>query len=100
MKKKEKKSKQDCLVGRFFHSIDASGKLCWQGEVIGRVSEERYLVQLFDNEMGEPSIQRIITLSEMSPWLFYSNADEMNHSYEHGIAFRVRKKAPEEIRDY
>jgi hypothetical protein len=100
MKKKQKKSKQDCLVGRFFHSIDASGKLCGQGEVIGRVSEERYLVQLFDTEMGDPSVQRIVALSEMSPWLFYSDAGEMNNSYEHGIASRIRKETPEEIRDY
>ena len=100
MKKKQKKSKQDCLVGRFFHSIDASGKLYWQGEVIGRISEERYLVQLFDVTMGEPTVQRIVTLSEMSPWLFYSSADEMDHSYEHGTASRVRKETPEEIRDY
>ena len=100
MKKKQKKSKQDCLIGRFFHSIDAGGNLCWQGEVIGRVSEEHYLVQLFDTAMGEPSAQRIIALSEMSPWLFYSNADEMNHSHEHGTASRVRKETPEEIRDY
>jgi len=100
MKKKQKKSKQDCLIGRFFHSIDAGGKLRWQGEVIGRVSEEHYLVQLFDTAMGEPSVQRIIALSEMSPWLFYSNADEMNHSYEHGTASRVQKETPEEIRDY
>ena len=100
MKKKQKKSKQDCLVGRFFLSLDASGKLYWRGEVIGRISEEHYLVQLFDTELGEPSVQRIVRLSEMSPWLFYSNANEMDHSYEHGTASRVRKETPEEIRDY
>jgi hypothetical protein len=100
MKKKQKKSKQDCLVGRFFHSIDAGGKLCWQGEVIGRISDERYLVQLFDTEMGEPTVQRIVTVSEMSPWLFYSDSNEMSQSYEHGTASRMRKETPEQIRDY
>src|SRR5437879_12788545 len=99
MKKKQKKSKQDCLIGRFFHSIDAGGKLRWQGEVIGRVSEEYYLVKLFDTAMGEPSVQRIIALSEMSAWLFYSNADEMTNSYEHGTATPVQKETQEKLQD-
>jgi hypothetical protein len=96
-KNKHKKSKSDCLVGRFFHSIDGSGKLSWQGEVIGRVSEERYLVQLFDAAMGGPSVQKIVSLSEMSPWLFYSDADEMSHSYEYGTPSGLGKETPEQI---
>src|SRR5207302_8003482 len=40
MKKNRKKQKQDCLVGRFFHSIEG-GKVDWQGVVIGRISEDR-----------------------------------------------------------
>jgi len=98
-KDKQKKQKSDCLVGRFFHSVDASGKLAWQGEVIGRVSDEHYLVQLFD-AMGEPSVQRIVAISEMAPWLFYSEGDEMRHSYEHGTASRMKTDTAQEIRDY
>jgi hypothetical protein len=101
MKKgKQKKQKSDCLVGRFFQSVDGSGKLTWHGEVIGRVSDDRYLVQLFDAVMGEPSVQRIVAISEMTPWLFYSDADEMKHSYEHGTASHMKTEATQEIRDY
>jgi hypothetical protein len=86
-------------VGRFFHSIEG-GKVDWQGEVIGRISEDRYLVQLFEWPMGELSVQRIVSVSEMSPWLFYTDADEMGHSYEHGTASRLKKETSEQIRDY
>ncbi len=99
MKKNRKKQKQDCLVGRFFHSV-VGGKVDWQGVVIGRVSDDRYLVQLFEWPMGEPSVQRIVSVSEMSPWLFYTDADEMGHSYEHGTASRLKKETTEQIRDY
>jgi len=99
MKKNRKKQKQDCLVGRFFHSIEG-GKVDWQGVVIGRISEDRYLVQLLEWPMGEPSVQRIVSVSEMSPWLFYNDADEMGHSYEHGPAAGMKKETSEQIRDY
>jgi hypothetical protein len=99
MKKNRKKQKQDCLVGRFFHSIEG-GKVDWQGVVIGRISEDRYLVQLLEWPMGEPSVQRIVSVSEMSPWLFYNDADEMGHSYEHGPASGMKKETSEQIRDY
>lgn len=98
-KNKQKKSKPDCLVGHYFHSI-AGGKVDWQGVVIGRISEERYLVQLFEWAMGEPSVQRIVSASEMSPWLFYSDADEMRISYESGTAARMKTETTEQIRDY
>jgi hypothetical protein len=98
-KNRRKKPKSDCLVGRFFHSIDG-GKISWQGVVIGRISDERYLVQLFEWAMGEPSVQRIVSASEMSPWLFYSDADEMRHSYEHGTGSHMKTETTQEIRDY
>ena len=98
-KNKQKKLKSDCLVGRYFHSID-SGKVSWQGVIIGRISDERYLVQLFEWAMGEPSVQRIVSASEMSPWLFYSDADEMRNSYEQGVASRMKTETTQEIRDY
>ena len=81
------------MVGRFFHSIK-DGVVNWQGEVIGRVSDALYLVQLHDYMIGQPSVQRIVSLEEMSSWLFYSDVDELIHSYEHGTASRLRGKTP------
>ncbi|MCX6966511.1 MAG: hypothetical protein NTZ46_01805 [Verrucomicrobia bacterium] len=86
-----KKTLSEPLVGRFFHSIE-NGKVVWQGTVIGRVSEEVYLVQLFEWLMGEPSDQRLVGVNEMTQWLFYSSQDEMTYSYEHGTASKKRAK--------
>ena len=97
-KNRGKKQSKDCLASRFFHSIK-DGKVEWQGRIIGRVSDEHYLVQLFEWAMGEPSVQRIVPVSEMSPWLFYSDADEMTHSYEHGAASHLRAGTTEQMRD-
>ena len=85
------KVSSDPLRGRFFHSIK-SGIVEWQGQVIGRVSEDVYLIQLFEWGMGEPSIQRLISLSDMKDWLFYSDADEMTHSYDYGTASKKKAK--------
>jgi len=89
----------DCVVGRFFHGTK-EGKVCWQGRVIGRLSDDRYLVQLFEWAMGEASVQRIVTLSEMSPCFFYSDADEMKYSYDHGATSRLKAGTREQIKDY
>ncbi|MCX7110700.1 MAG: hypothetical protein NTX45_11350 [Proteobacteria bacterium] len=93
MKKTEvqnNKAHIDCLAGHFFHSIE-NGKVCWQGFVIGHVFEQYYLVQLFEWVMGEHSVQKMVSIAEMSPWLFYSDADEMKFSYEHGDASHLKE---------
>ncbi len=94
-KKSQKKQKSDCLIGRCFHSVK-DGVVEWQGEVIGRVSDEQYLVQLYDYVVGQPSVQRIVNIKEMSSWLFYSDEDELKYSYEHGAAAHLRSKTQEQ----
>lgn len=91
MPRKPVSSANDPLKGCFFHSIE-NGKVVWQGTVLGRVSEEAYLVQLFDFLVGEPSVRRIVTLADMKPWLFYASADEMTHTYEYGAASKMKAR--------
>lgn len=75
------------LVGQFFHSIDKqSGKVEWQGVVIGNPEPGFYYVQLFEWEAGEESVRRVVPFSDMIPWLFYEDSDAMNFSYAEGFA--------------
>ena len=86
-----RKNKNTDLFGQYFHKIE-NGKITWQGLVIGKLEQGFYLVQLFEWLMGEPSIQRIVTIEEMRDWFFYDSAEQMIFSYEHGSAKRHRKE--------
>ena len=76
------------LVGKFFHSwrevedpeyeIVKNGRAVhWQGHVLGQISPQKYLIELFSWWDGCPTGQRISDLSEMVDWTFYSNHIEM-----------------------
>ena len=82
---------QNILTGRFFHTLH-DGVINWQGEVLGQVHEDVFLVQLFEWVMGEPNIQKAVRLAEMEEWVFYASQEEMNRSYEHGYAAMRREK--------
>ncbi len=74
------------LIGKFFHSRNRFGKVEWQGRVIGSPEPGIYLVQLFEWGMGEPNIQRLVTIEDMVTWLFYPDGEAMDYSYQHGAA--------------
>lgn len=87
---KEIEPSKNPLIGKYFHSIK-DGFICWQGIIIGSPEHGLYLIQLFDWLMGQPSVQRLVLIDQMMDWLFYSNANEMTHSYDHGSAKRLKK---------
>jgi hypothetical protein len=74
------------LLGQYFHSLNADGKVEWQGTVIGNPEPGWYLVQLFEWMAGEANVRRLFKVEDMANWLFYENADAMKYSYEHGVA--------------
>lgn len=75
------------LIGQFFHSIGKdTGKIQWQGCIIGNPEPGWYLVQLFEWAMGEPNVRRLVRIEDMEGWLFYPDGEAMTHSYEYGIA--------------
>jgi hypothetical protein len=75
------------MVGRWFHSFE-NDRVKWQGNVLAQVSDENYLVQLYDWLVGQPSIQVIVPFSQMREWWFYSTPEQMIYSYDHGCANR------------
>jgi len=81
------------LVGQCFHSIDTDGSIQWQGVVLSRPEPGWYCVQLFEWFMGEPNVRKLVPIKKMKDWLFYKDVQEMNFSYEKGVAFHKNKKA-------
>jgi hypothetical protein len=55
---------RDPLVAKFFHSFK-DDKVEWQGTVLARLADDRYLVQLFEWVLGYDYAQKIVPLSEM-----------------------------------
>ena len=73
------------LVGKWFHSVtskDGAREIHWQGQVVGKIDDGHYLVQLYEWLMGEPTEMQIVTLQDMVGWSFYHTSADMNGAYE------------------
>jgi len=77
MREAEILRKPEKLVGKYFHSTNETDKIEWQGLVIGEPQPGWYLVQLFEWNSGEPTMQRIAPIDKMIGWLFYPDAEAM-----------------------
>ena len=77
MREAEILRKPEQLVGKYFHSTNETDKIEWQGLVIGEPQPGWYLVQLFEWNSGEPTVQRIAPIDKMIGWLFYPDAEAM-----------------------
>jgi hypothetical protein len=77
MREAEILRKPEQLVGKYFHSTNETDKIEWQGLVIGELQPGWYLVQLFEWNSGETTVQRIVPIEKMIGWLFYPNAEAM-----------------------
>jgi hypothetical protein len=77
----------NALVGGFFHSVNKeTGRVVWQGEIIGNPEPGWYLVQLFDWMAGQDTHRLLVKFEDMTGWLFYEDAEAMRYSWEHGTA--------------
>ena len=75
------------LIGRYFHTLHPdTGKIHWQGFVVGKPEPGIYLVQLFEWMIGEPNLMRLVRIEDMLEWLFYGDKETMVFSYEYGVA--------------
>ena len=84
VRKKNTKSAQatiDPLIGKWFHSFD-KGKVVWQGQVIGRINESYYTVQLYEWIFGGPNDIRVASIESMVSWVYYESSDDMIETYE------------------
>ena len=73
------------IIGKWFHSMDKSpdfqGCVKWQGKVLSKINDGLYLVQLFEWMAGQPTEQKLVSLNEMSDWIFYDSSENMNIIY-------------------
>ncbi len=67
------------LEGKWFHKM-IDGKIGWQGEVVKRLSTDRYALQLHSWVMGEPTYQVVDTIN--LKYRFYDTAGEMDEAYQ------------------
>lgn len=85
---KKPKENGDILTGRFFHTFLNDGSqrkvIQYQGQVLGKVNDSHYLVQLFSFLDGRPTTQHVFCVSEMTSWVFYASDAEMREAYERG----------------
>lgn len=75
------KKKYVGLVGCYFHSIEA-GEIKWQGLVVSKITEDYYLVQLFEWMLGQPNCLKLTHLSQMSDWHFYHSSSAMREAWQ------------------
>jgi hypothetical protein len=73
---------KNSLIGKHFHSFQGDGHLKWQGQVVGSITGEVYLVQLFEWVTGAESNLRLVKLEEMLSWDFYQTREDMKQTYE------------------
>jgi len=87
-----RKKAKDPLVGKYFHSVKEDREtIQWQGEITARIGDN-YLLQLFEWIMGAESNQVLFPAAEMTHWLIYDSAEEMNEHYKR---YRHRQEAKE-----
>ena len=87
------------LKGKWFLSF-RTGKVFWQGEVLGALSSDRYLVQLFSWLDGSPTDQVIASLEQMQGhlvdgdrvegWQFYDSKEDFELAIEKLNVFGVK----------
>jgi len=63
------------FIGKFFFSFK-NEELQWQGQIISKVSEGVFLVQLHEWARGKSSDQVLFSVADMMSWKFYDTADD------------------------
>ena len=71
------------LIGKYFHSFNKkTGKLCWQGQIVGMPAPDYVLVELFDWMVGSPNGGKLVPLRDVANnWDIYETAEEMNNQF-------------------
>jgi len=75
-------SKDDPLIGMFFHRLDEEGKIDRQGTITKKYKDDEYFIGFFSFWDGSLSYEReIISLGDKSKFIFYDSAKEMRMGY-------------------
>jgi len=79
------------FVGKFLFSFK-NHELQWQGQIVGKVSEGVFLVQLHEWTKGQSSDQVLFSVPDMMSWKFFDTADDwrsaLNESIKATVAVR------------
>lgn len=62
-------------MGKFFFSFK-NDELQWRGQIISKVNEGVFLVQLHEWTTGASSDQVLVSVPDMMSWKFYDTIDE------------------------
>lgn len=77
------------LVGKFFLTFDDQGKLRHHGEILGSPGQGHYLCQLFSAWTGEPTLRKLVPITEMVGWEFYVDEDDCDRAHDqHSLSSR------------
>jgi hypothetical protein len=76
------------LVGKYFHTIK-DGRVQHQGQIMAKVDDTHYLVDLISFLTGMCTNQRLYAVTDMKDWLIYGTQGDMMFSYEHGVASQM-----------
>lgn len=77
------------LTGKWFHTFE-NGEIDLQGMIVGKVSDQQYLCQLFSWLTGYPTTQIFKNVSDMSEWQFFDSGENMMLAAD--MADKVRER--------
>lgn len=71
-------------VGRFFHILDANGRIKYQGRILRRRRGGWFVCEFFDFMLGEPSNEEEVHQEVMREgnWVFYDFSFQMRRAYD------------------
>ena len=72
------KIKNDVLVGLWFLTYDSKANKEFQGQILSKLENNVYLVQLYDWVLGEASTMRLLSLDQLLYADFYKSVKEWN----------------------
>ena len=78
----EKNMSTKALEKLWFHSKGEDGSIHWQGQVLEKVNDDVYLVQLYDWMLGQSGCMKLVLIKDMSGWDFYQSSDHMREASE------------------
>jgi hypothetical protein len=82
----------DSLVSKWFHSKDEAQRIKWQGQILSKVTDGIYVVQLYSWLDGLPSCQKLVSVKDMLDWSFFENDEQMRFAWENELKVISRHK--------
>lgn len=70
------------ITGKWFHNFTEDGLVHNQGQVLSAQPDGHFLVQLYGWLTGGATDQKVVTIQEMTDWVFYHSNSDMVTAYE------------------